>query len=445
VRDAILVLLVWDLPQEEASAFERALNGADLSGGKQQASAGSRSSTFSAAPADGPSGIDFGKPYVVHGRHASNPFWNLLYLLGLWTAAPSGDFVEKVVVLATNTTDQVKSFEVKATFDFGESAVATRAHTVYELLPGRSRPLTIAVDTDVSVTYDSVAVEIARMIREAPTTPGAEAASKIAFGTPRITRSLGSPEQASVEVTNQGLKRQRVTLWLAMLKGDEVLGVATCYGAIAGGQALTARLWTVLGTVSGHDRTFLDVELDQGNGTPGGIDCEGAGPAGAATGWPTTGDAGDFEPVDSPTTAQVVEAFRQAGLQVGSPRPMTRDELDADSKLGMSHFDLVGAKAPAAREGTRFSVPARDGEKVGGQVLFFDVTEHADMAAQYYSTRSELSERPEDRVRVYARDHLVLLLDQGVSDADALAYERALQAIVAAAGDAPGTGESKGK
>ncbi len=104
---------------------------------------------------------------------------------------------------------------------------------------------------------------------------------------------------------------------------------------------------------------------------------------------------------------------------------MTRDELDADSKLGESSF---GRKTPAPSEGTRFTIPSL-GEDVGGKVLRYELPDYTMAAAMYYTMRTERAESDEDRVRVYAKGSIVLLLDWAVPESQAAAYEKVFRGI----------------
>jgi hypothetical protein len=260
-RDDIVLLLAWDIPDGEAASYERALERPDIASLTPTAQEPAPSTTGkSPASASGDPGIAFGKPVVNTEHRVSNPVSNLLYLVGLRAEPPGGQVPASMSVLATNTTDQVKSFRVKATLKAGPFAVGTFPVEVGDLPPGQSRPVLLYSSEPIPPRYDSASVEVVEVLRESATTPGAEAARRLRFGTPSITTTSGRAE-ATVEITNEDPAPLSYTVRLTFLRGDEVLGVAMCRGDnFPPGKTVTATLRLVEGTTAGYDRLLLDAD-----------------------------------------------------------------------------------------------------------------------------------------------------------------------------------------
>lgn len=196
--------------------------------------------TAAAAPtkpaADPNRGVTFGKP-VVFGAGGLNT-------VAIWT---------------TNTTQQVKSFTVKATYKNGDTILTTASGAVNDLRPGQSRAVTLIARDKVPDKYETVRVDVDTMIREAASTPGADAAAKLSFGPPNI-KTQGSLSTVDVEVKNGDSAPHSFTVQAAYLKAGELSGVATgAVNDLAPGQTKTATL-LVQGTAAGADKTELAIE-----------------------------------------------------------------------------------------------------------------------------------------------------------------------------------------
>lgn len=147
-----------------------------------------------------------------------------------------------VGVLATNTTDQVKSFTVKATYKTGEQIAATASGAVNDLLPGQSRAVTLLSQEAIPANADSVRIDVDTMIREAASTPGAETAKKLQFGPPNVKAASGL-STVDVEVTNNDAAAHSLTVQAAFTQGGKLVGVASgAVNDLAPGQTKTATL-----------------------------------------------------------------------------------------------------------------------------------------------------------------------------------------------------------
>ncbi len=155
-------------------------------------------------------------------------------------------------VPVTNTTDQVKSFTVKATYKVGEQIAATASGAVNDLLPGQTRAVSLLSQDAIPATFDSVRVDVDTMIVESTTTPGSEVAAKLAFGQPAVKTNAGL-STVDVEVTNNDTVNHSFTVQAMFLQGDKLVGIATgAVNDLAPGQTKTATLLTQ-GTTEGAD------------------------------------------------------------------------------------------------------------------------------------------------------------------------------------------------
>jgi hypothetical protein len=164
-----------------------------------------------------------------------------------------------VGVLATNTTEVVKTFTVRATYTQDGRPVATAAGAVNDLLPGQTRAALLASTDQIPTGAQSVRLDVGSVVDKAATTPGARAAGLIRFG---AARALPSPTLPTVEldVTNGDQAAHTLTVQAALLRGDELVGVAVgSVNDLAPGATKTASL-TVQGTTEGHDRVLPAVQ-----------------------------------------------------------------------------------------------------------------------------------------------------------------------------------------
>lgn len=162
-----------------------------------------------------------------------------------------------VGLLADNTTDQVKSFTVKATFKAGDQIVATAVGAVNDMLPGQRRAVMLMAAEEIP-GYDSVRVDVDTMVREAETTGGAQIAQRQRFG-PVAVNDVGGFITADVEVTNGDDDTHSYTVQAAWLAGDQLVGVGSgAVNDIAPGQTKTVSL-LITGEANGPP-TLLYIE-----------------------------------------------------------------------------------------------------------------------------------------------------------------------------------------
>lgn len=147
-----------------------------------------------------------------------------------------------VGVLATNTTDQVKSFTVKATYKTGEQIAATAVGAVNDLAPGQTRAVSLVSQEAIPANTDSVRVDVDTMIREAASTSGAEVAQKLQFGPPNVKATSGL-STVDVEVTNNDVAAHSLTVQATFTQGGKLVGIGSgAVNDLAPGQTKTATL-----------------------------------------------------------------------------------------------------------------------------------------------------------------------------------------------------------
>lgn len=188
------------------------------------------SATVTAQPID--QGITFGPPVVFRG-----PFVT-------------------VGVLATNTSTNVKTFTVQATWTSAGSIAATATGAVADLAPGQTRAAMLVTLDQIPDGLDAAQVSIGAIVVDAVSTPGASAAANLTFGPPRVTKNFGL-STVDVQVTNGDSAAHTGTLQAAFLSGDQLLGIATGGVAdLAPGQVKTATL-VLVGTDDGADQVLV--------------------------------------------------------------------------------------------------------------------------------------------------------------------------------------------
>jgi hypothetical protein len=164
-------------------------------------------------------GISFGKPLTI-----------------------GSDTLPMIGVLTTNSSEQVKSFTVKATYKAQDRIVATASGAVNDLRPHEVRTASLFSTDKIPSTYDSVRVDVDSMVREASSTPGAEAASALVFGPPAV-KSMGSLGTIDVEVTNKDNAQHSFSVQALILNGGELVGIASgAVNDLLPGQTKTASL-----------------------------------------------------------------------------------------------------------------------------------------------------------------------------------------------------------
>ncbi len=124
-------------------------------------------------------------------------------------------------------------------------------------------------------------------------------------------------------------------------------------------------------------------------------------------------------PVPSPTTtfqkwttAQVVEAFQVAGLEVENPRPMTKNDY------GMAPMRAV--------EATRFLIPSLCPD-CGGRIFSFATRDDLEITKKYYEELGKSSALFFSWV--FAKDNILVQINGDLPEARAREYENALNAL----------------
>lgn len=150
--------------------------------------------------------------------------------------------IQAAEVLATNTTNEVKSFTVKATYKNGDTILTTAIGTVNDLLPGQTRTVSLLSQNPLPTEAETVRVDVDTMLIESDTTSGATAASRLVFGKPTISGS-GSLAMIDVEVTNNDTNPHSFLVQAFALVGGKLVGVASgAVNDLAPGQVKTASL-----------------------------------------------------------------------------------------------------------------------------------------------------------------------------------------------------------
>jgi hypothetical protein len=143
------------------------------------------------------------------------------------------------VVMVTNTTDQVMTFNIATTYRKGASEVVVSG-TVSDLLPKQSRPAPAVSTTLIPSDPESITVAVTGVRSAAASSPKGDLARNIAMSEPK---KVENSTNVTVEVTNNDSKQHNVSVYSAYLQGDEL--VAYGEGQAAGLKAGETRTITV--------------------------------------------------------------------------------------------------------------------------------------------------------------------------------------------------------
>jgi hypothetical protein len=105
--------------------------------------------------------------------------------------------------------------------------------------------------------------------------------------------------------------------------------------------------------------------------------------------------------------AQIVEAFKAAGLEAENPRPMSKPQD-------------YGKIPTVDVEGTRFAIPSL-GEDGGGHIYSFASEDGLEKMVKYYSDASA-----DDFSWVYTKDNILVQIDGRLEEDKAKQYEAAI-------------------
>lgn len=119
-------------------------------------------------------------------------------------------------------------------------------------------------------------------------------------------------------------------------------------------------------------------------------------------------------------SSQVITAFRQAGLEVGSTWTMTKDDY--------------GWGPLVAVEGTRFLIPSLC-EDCGGRIMSFDSPEDLAAHQDYYVRAGEASAALFSWL--FDRDNILLQINGDLAEEEARRYEAALNGLTGVSGSMP--------
>lgn len=112
------------------------------------------------------------------------------------------------------------------------------------------------------------------------------------------------------------------------------------------------------------------------------------------------------------TSADVVAAFRAAGLEVGNTWQMTHEDY--------------GLAPMLAREGTRFLIPSL-GKEAGGRVMSFDTVEDRDKVKGYYDDLAKYSAAFFSWT--FAHDLLLVQINGDLPEEKAMEYKKVLESL----------------
>ncbi len=125
----------------------------------------------------------------------------------------------------------------------------------------------------------------------------------------------------------------------------------------------------------------------------------------------------------SPSSEEIVEAFREEGLEVGESYPIEKGggpSPGAPRQIPGTH-----------EEGMRFAIPSlgKDsvGRELGGQVFVFEFEENLAEVRDFYE---DLAETGFFFTWVFAEEHVLVQINGGLPEEEAKRYEAILKEVV---------------
>lgn len=166
--------------------------------------------------------------------------------------------LEVIAVPVTNTTSNVLSFTVEATFQTGTAITGTAEGAVNDLLPGQERVAMLVTGSTVPASYDTLTPQVDTLVENSPTTTSATAAGNITLGSPSVLG--GAFPTVALSATNGDSAPHTFSVQTAFLQGGTVVGVAEgAVNDLAAGQTKTATL-LLTGTSAGADTVLSAVD-----------------------------------------------------------------------------------------------------------------------------------------------------------------------------------------
>ena len=150
---------------------------------------------------------------------------------------------DTLVLLATNSTNQPLTINVRAEIDRAGSVIATATGGLPVLLGGETRVVNLKSDKPLPTGFDSARLFV-DSIGDPP--PGA-GIGPIKLDAPKLTRS--SPPTAEVVATNTSAQPHSFTVQAAFAQGDRLVGLVSApVGQLPAGQSHTVALASTAGT-----------------------------------------------------------------------------------------------------------------------------------------------------------------------------------------------------
>ncbi len=191
------------------------------------------SASVEAARSDG---ITFGRPVVV-----------------------SKDGMGAVLVLVSNTTDEVKSFTIKASLSRANATVAQLAGAVNDLRPHEMRAADLMAFDGLPATYDRIDLSIDQVVTSTTSARAADVAAKLKLGAPSIASADGSG-RIRVPVTNDDVQPHSFTVRATFLSDGDLVGDAVGdVGDLGPGQTSQVTLLP-LGDTTSYDQVLVAID-----------------------------------------------------------------------------------------------------------------------------------------------------------------------------------------
>lgn len=191
---------------------------------------------FSSFETDRSDGVVFGRPVVVRR-----------------------DGVGAVLVLVSNTTDEVKSFAIKATLSRANATVAVLSGAVNDLAPHQMRAADLMAFDGLPATYDRIDLSVDQVVTSPATPSAADVAAKLELGALSLHSADGSG-RIHLPVTNNDVQPHSFTVRATFLRDGDLVGDAVGnVGDLGPGQTSQVTLLP-LGDTTSYDQILVAID-----------------------------------------------------------------------------------------------------------------------------------------------------------------------------------------
>ncbi len=164
-----------------------------------------------------------------------------------------------VLVLVSNTTDEVKSFTIKATLRRANTTVGVLAGVVDTLRAHETRAADLIAFDGLPATCDRIELSIDQIVTSAPATHEADVAARLKLGVLSMD-SAGSSGRLRLPVTNNDIQPHSFSVRATFLLDGDLVGDAVGYVSDLGPGQTSQVMLLPLGDTTSYDQILLAID-----------------------------------------------------------------------------------------------------------------------------------------------------------------------------------------